>query len=79
MYKRPTSVVASNCRLWSEFTHPLSAMAPDFPSFCSRRAGDVERFTVLVARVRPMHSIRIEGLSTEDDKVASLSREYTAM
>lgn len=79
VYKRPTSVVASRCRLWSEFTHSLSTMVPDFPSFCSRREEDVERFTVLVARARPMHSIRIEGLSTEDDRVESLSREYTTM
>ena len=79
VYKRPTSVVASSCRLWSEFTHPLSAMVPDFPSFCSRREDDAERFTALVARARPMHSIRIEGLSTEDDRVEALSREYTTM
>ena len=58
VYRRPTADVRANSRGWEDFTRALSALVPDFPAVCEREKANVENYTVLVARTRPMHPIR---------------------
>ena len=56
-FRRPTEDVEASTRDWTQFTHALSRLVPSFASFCASHQWMVDHFTVLTARVKPMHPI----------------------